>query len=68
LISKITDRLAGELGGKIFVVDVPTVVDIRTKKRGDDALRSSIMVAEPVYAPGDTCVRCEPLLLAYKRK
>ena len=38
LISKITDRLAGELGGKIFVVDVPTVVDIRTKKRGDDAI------------------------------
>ncbi len=38
LISKITDRLTGELGGKIFVVDVPIVVDIQTKKRGDDVI------------------------------
>jgi nitrogen regulatory protein P-II 1 len=38
LISKITDRLTGELGGKIFVVDVPIAVDIRTKKRGDDVI------------------------------
>ena len=38
LISKITDRLGGELGGKIFVVDVPIAVDIATKKRGEDAI------------------------------
>jgi nitrogen regulatory protein PII len=38
LISKITDRLTGELGGKIFVVDVPIAVDIQTKKRGDDVI------------------------------
>ena len=38
LISKITDRLAGELGGKIFVVDVPIAVDVATKKRGEDAI------------------------------
>ena len=33
LISKIADRLGRDLGGKIFVVDVPIAVDIRTKKR-----------------------------------
>jgi len=38
LISKITDRLGSELGGKIFVVDVPIAVDIATKKRGQDAI------------------------------
>ena len=38
LISKITDRLGSELGGKIFVVDVPIAVDIATKKRGEDAI------------------------------
>jgi nitrogen regulatory protein P-II 1 len=38
LISKITDKLGSELGGKIFVVDVPIAVDIGTKKRGDDAI------------------------------
>lgn len=38
LISKVTDRLGVELGGKIFVVDVPIVVDIRTKKRGEAAI------------------------------
>jgi nitrogen regulatory protein PII len=38
LISKLTDRLGGELGGKIFVVDVPIAVDIATKKRGEDAI------------------------------
>ena len=38
LITKITDRLRSELGGKIFVVDVPIAVDIATKKRGVDAI------------------------------
>jgi len=38
LISKITDTLGRDLGGKIFVVDVPIAVDIRTKKRGDAAI------------------------------
>jgi nitrogen regulatory protein P-II 1 len=38
LISKITDRLGSELGGKIFVVDVLIAVDIATKKRGEDAI------------------------------
>ena len=38
LLSKITDRLSSELGGKIFVVDIPIVVDIATKKRGEDAI------------------------------
>jgi nitrogen regulatory protein PII len=38
LISKVTDRLGVELGGKIFVVDVPIVVDIRTEKRGEAAI------------------------------
>jgi nitrogen regulatory protein P-II 1 len=38
LISKITDRLSTELGGKIFVVDVPIAVDLATKKRGEDVI------------------------------
>lgn len=38
LISKITDRLGSELGGKIFVVDVSVAVDLRTKKRGEAAI------------------------------
>ena len=38
IISRVTDRLGGEMGGKIFVVDVPIAVDIRTKKRGDAAI------------------------------
>jgi nitrogen regulatory protein P-II 1 len=38
IISKITDRLSSELGGKIFVVDVPITVDIATKKRGEEVI------------------------------
>lgn len=38
LVSKLTDRLGSELGGKIFVLDVPIAVDIRTKRTGEDAI------------------------------
>jgi len=38
LILKFTDKLGSELGGKIFVVEVPIAVDIRTKKRGEAAI------------------------------
>jgi nitrogen regulatory protein P-II 1 len=38
ITSKITDRLSSELGGKIFVVDVPIAVDLATKKRGEDVI------------------------------
>ena len=38
LISRITKRVGSELGGKIFVVDVPIAVDISTSKRGDAAI------------------------------
>jgi nitrogen regulatory protein P-II 1 len=38
IISKITDRLSTELGGKIFVVDVPIAVDLATKKRGEEVI------------------------------
>lgn len=38
LLSTLTDRLSSELGGKIFVVDIPIAVDIRTKKTGEDAI------------------------------
>jgi nitrogen regulatory protein P-II 1 len=38
LISKITNKLSSELGGKIFVVDIPVALDIGTKKIGDDAI------------------------------
>jgi nitrogen regulatory protein P-II 1 len=37
LITNILNRL-GNTSGKIFVTDVPTVVDIRTSKRGESAL------------------------------
>jgi nitrogen regulatory protein P-II 1 len=35
---KITDTLGKDLGGKIFVVDIPIAVDIRIKRRGDAAI------------------------------
>jgi nitrogen regulatory protein P-II 1 len=38
LISKMTDKFGKDLGGKIFVVDVPIAVDIRIKKRADAAI------------------------------
>ena len=40
LITKILDKIGGDLnsGGKIFVLDVHTAVDLPTKKRGDDAI------------------------------
>ena len=40
LISKIVDRVGGDIstGGKIFVVDVPVVVDLATKKRNEAAI------------------------------
>ena len=38
IISKITDRLGSELGGKIFVVDIPVAVDLATKKRGEEVI------------------------------
>ena len=38
LIPRITESLGSELGGKIFVVDVPVAVDMRMKKSGEDAI------------------------------
>jgi nitrogen regulatory protein P-II 1 len=38
LVSELTDRLGGELGGKIFVSDISIAVDLRTKKTGDGAI------------------------------
>jgi nitrogen regulatory protein P-II 1 len=38
IISKLTDRLGSELGGKIFVIDVPVAVDLATKKRGEEVI------------------------------
>ncbi len=38
LVSELADRLGSELGGKIFVLDIPIAVDIRTKKTGEDAI------------------------------
>jgi nitrogen regulatory protein P-II 1 len=38
LLSTITQRLRSDLGGKIFVVDVPIVVDIGTNSRGESAI------------------------------
>jgi nitrogen regulatory protein P-II 1 len=38
LVSTLTEKLGSELGGKIFVMDIPIAVDIRTKKTGEDAI------------------------------
>ena len=38
LVSELTDILGSELGGKIFVSDIPIAVDLRTKKTGIDAI------------------------------
>ena len=40
LISRIVDRVGGDIntGGKIFVADVITAVDLSTKKRGEAAI------------------------------
>jgi nitrogen regulatory protein P-II 1 len=38
LVSTLTERLGSESGGKIFVMDIPIAVDIRTKKTGEDAI------------------------------
>ncbi|MDQ3902544.1 MAG: P-II family nitrogen regulator [Thermoproteota archaeon] len=39
IISKIVDDLANpSVGGKIFVVDVPTAIDLATREQGEKAL------------------------------
>lgn len=40
LINKLLGRIGGEIStsGKIFVVDVPTAVDLASKKTGEDAI------------------------------
>jgi nitrogen regulatory protein PII len=38
LVSELAGRLGSELGGKIFVADIPIAVDLRTKKTGEDAI------------------------------
>jgi nitrogen regulatory protein P-II 1 len=38
LVSELTDKLGSELGGKIFVSDIPIAVDLRTKKTGIHAI------------------------------
>ncbi|MGA9150932.1 MAG: P-II family nitrogen regulator [Candidatus Nitrosopolaris sp.] len=37
-LSKLRERLRGQQGGKIFVVDVPVAIDIATNKRGEEAI------------------------------
>jgi nitrogen regulatory protein P-II 1 len=38
LVSELTDKLGSEMGGKIFVSDIPIAVDLRSKKTGIDAI------------------------------
>jgi nitrogen regulatory protein P-II 1 len=38
LLKAFTDKIGDNIGGKIFVVDVPTAVDLTTKKTGDNAI------------------------------
>jgi nitrogen regulatory protein PII len=38
LVSELADRLDSKLGGKVFVLDIPIAVDLRTKKTGEHAI------------------------------
>ncbi len=38
IVNAVLDSLSNRIGGKIFVVDVQSAIDIRTKTRGDTAL------------------------------
>jgi nitrogen regulatory protein P-II 1 len=35
LVNNLLDRLGDELGGKIFIVDVHSAIDLNTRKRGE---------------------------------
>jgi nitrogen regulatory protein P-II 1 len=38
LIKTFVDKIGDNIGGKIFVVDIPIAVDLTTKKTGEDAI------------------------------
>ncbi len=38
IVNALLDSLSNKIGGKIFVVDIQSAIDIRTKTRGDAAL------------------------------
>ena len=38
LLKAFADKIGDNIGGKIFVVDIPTAVDLTTKKTGDNAI------------------------------
>lgn len=38
LINKLVERLGDTLGGKLFITDVPVVVDLSTNVRGESAI------------------------------
>ena len=38
LIKTFVDKIGDNIGGKIFVVDLPIAVDLTTKKTGEDAI------------------------------
>jgi nitrogen regulatory protein PII len=38
LVKTFVDKIGDNIGGKIFVIDIPTAVDLTTKKTGEDAI------------------------------
>jgi len=38
LIDRLVDKIGDALGGKIIILDVPTIVDLSTRKRGEYAM------------------------------
>jgi nitrogen regulatory protein PII len=38
LIKTFVERLGDNIGGKIFVIDIPIAVDLTTKKTGENAI------------------------------
>lgn len=38
LVNNLLDRLGDELGGKIFILDVHSAIDLNTRRRGEDVI------------------------------
>jgi nitrogen regulatory protein P-II 1 len=52
LINRLIDKLGDALGGKIIILNVPTIVDLSTRRRGEDAMcRLKILTCLPDLYP-----------------
>ena len=44
LVNNLLDTLGDELGGKIFIVNVHSAIDLNTRKRGDDFFLAGVLI------------------------